>query len=111
MYLQYFVTAVALATFVGTQFVARSPAIARGAAGGFSPGTGAYIPLPPQLEPWQQVKQVPIFGGQDTFGQAAQSTAAPQSAQAPGEDAFNASSTLVAPGVARNPSGQIERSP
>jgi hypothetical protein len=104
-----FLTAVALTTFVGAQIVGLSPALAWGA---YSPVAPAYVPpLPPQLEPWQQVKQVPIFGGEETVGQAPQSTAAPQTAQVPGDDSSNGSSTFVAPGVERNSSGQIERSP
>ena len=91
--------AVALTTFIGTQVVALSPALAWG--GGPGAVAPAYVQLPPQLSPWPQVPQVPIFGGQNTFGQAPQSSASPQSPQAPGEGTAPTS----------NSSGQIERSP
>lgn len=55
MRLRGFITAVALTAFVGAKIAALSPAAARGAAGGFSPVTGAYVRLPPQLRPWPQV--------------------------------------------------------
>jgi hypothetical protein len=97
MRLHRFVTAVALTAFVGTEVVALSPALAWGGGGG--PGN-IYVPLPPELSPWPQVPQVPIFGGQNTSGPPPQSS--PHSPQAPGEGTATPSS---------NSSRQIERSP
>jgi hypothetical protein len=71
MRLNRFVTALALTSFVGTQVVALSPALAWGGGGG--PGN-VYVPLPPELSPWPQVPQVPIFGGQSTSGPPPQSS-------------------------------------
>ena len=105
------VIAIAMTTFVGTLVVALSGAAARGAAGGFSPVTGAYVHLPPQLQPWPQVTQVPIFGGETAHGQPSPPAGAPQSARAPAEGPPAAASTFFAPGVERNSSGHIERSP
>jgi len=99
-------TVVGLAALIGTPLLAPSSAMAWGGW-----GTGnVYVQLPPQLSPWPQVAQVPIFGGQEALAQAPQPSVAPQTAQLPEGDAVTGASTFVAPGVVQSASGQLESS-
>jgi hypothetical protein len=106
MRLHRIVTVVGLTALIGAPLVAPSSAMAWGGW-----GTGNVdLQLPPQLSPWPQVAQVPIFGGQTTFAQEPQPSAAPQTAQLPDGDAVNGLPTFIAPGVVRNANGQVESS-
>lgn len=108
MRLHRILTGVGLTVLVCAPLVNPTPALAWG---GWGTGPGISIPLPPNLEPYPQVAQVPIFGGQNNSVTPPQVQTTPQTAQVPNGDAANSAPTFVAPGVERNGDGQLERSP